>query len=129
MLLKTQGCSDLSVSLNHQFCISRMGAHYKRGSVGTEQNIKVQRIVMHPRYNNPKRYAHDIALIKLASPARLNKAVGIACMPPDDVAGLQDGKKCWITGEHTFYLTSDHFQMNVTTHCIFPRTILNIATY
>lgn len=76
----------------------RMGAHYKRGSVGTEQNIKVSRIIMHPSYNKPKKYAYDIAMIKLATPAKINKAVGVACLPSDKVAGFTPGKKCWITG-------------------------------
>jgi len=77
----------------------KMGAHYKYGaSLGTEQVIDVEKIVLHPSYHKPVRYAHDIALIKLANPAILNKAVGLACLPSDSVAGFVPGKRCWITG-------------------------------
>jgi len=76
----------------------RMGAHYKRRNLGTEQEIGVEKIILHPSYHKPKRYAHDIALIKLKRPAILTKAVGLACLPSDEVAGFVPGKSCWITG-------------------------------
>ena len=78
-----------------------MGAHYKYGSsVGTEQRLEVEKIILHPSYHKPRRYAHDIALIKLARPAILNNAVGLACLPSGDVTGFVPGKNCWITGKN-----------------------------
>ena len=76
-----------------------MGAHYRKKYVGTEQNIDIHKIIMHPDYNKQKFMAFDIALIKLARPAILNKAVGLACLPSDYVPGFVPGKKCWITGK------------------------------
>ena len=57
---------------------------------------------MHPHYNRPKKFAHDVALLKLASPAKLNKAVGLACLPSENVDELKPGKTCWITGNCGF---------------------------
>ena len=78
-----------------------MGAHYRTsGSVGTEQEIGVEKIIVHERYNNPLRYSNDIALIKLVKPADLGVGVGLVCMPdvshPLPFDNLN--KKCWITG-------------------------------
>ena len=79
----------------------RMGAHYRTsGSVGTEQEIGVEKIIVHERYNNPLRYSNDIALIKLVKPADLGVGVGLVCMP--DVSHTLPfdnlNKTCWITG-------------------------------
>ena len=46
------------------------------------------------------KYAYDVALIKLAHPAILNNAVGLACLPTGNVTGLEPGKECYITGEN-----------------------------
>ena len=78
-----------------------MGAHYRTsGSVGTEQEIGVDKIIVHERHNNPLRYSNDIALIKLVKPAVLGVGVGLVCMPdishPLPFDNLN--KKCWITG-------------------------------
>ena len=77
----------------------RLGAHYKYGTVGTEQIFDVEKVIKHPRYHKPILRSHDIALIKLARPAALNKNVGLACLPPEDTSGIVPGKMCWITGE------------------------------
>ena len=81
--------------------IFRLGAHYsKNGSVGTEQDINVAKIIIHENYTCPLTYSNDIALIKLACPAVLGEGVGLACMP-DIVHPLpynDVSKKCWITG-------------------------------
>ena len=76
-----------------------MGAHYKIGKLGTEQVIDVQKIILHPNFNKPVRFAYDIDLIKLARPAILYNAVGLACIPSENVTGFIPGKKCWITGD------------------------------
>lgn len=79
-----------------------MGAHSKWTSkkVGTEQDIKVEEIIVHSNYNKPIRDSNDIALVKLAKPAKLGKGVGLACMPDPGLSLPVDdlNKKCWITG-------------------------------
>lgn len=74
-----------------------MGAHSRRGNVGTEQDFEVERIIAHERYKRPHGMAHDIAMLKLRRPARINKAVGMACMPGSS-GRVPDGKNCWVTG-------------------------------
>ena len=79
----------------------RLGAHYKtNGSVGTEQNIDVAKIIMHKNYNTPLRESNDIALIKLVSPADLGEGVELVCLPDTKNHLPFDNlnKKCWITG-------------------------------
>jgi len=75
----------------------RLGAHYRTRSTGTEQDISVSKIISHKDFNSPIRYSHDIALLKLSRPARLNKAVGLACMPGSS-GYVSVGKRCWVTG-------------------------------
>ena len=86
----------------------RMGAHYRRsGFVGTEQDIDVAQIITHENYHNPLRYSHDIALLKLAKPAKMGKGVGLACLPYSVSPSLpldNPNKKCWITGWGTLSL-------------------------
>ena len=78
-----------------------MGAHYRTyGSVGTEQDIDVAKIIMHENYEIPLDNSNDIALLKLGSAAELGVGVGLVCLPDtghqlpfDDL-----NKRCWITG-------------------------------
>lgn len=78
----------------------RLGAHYRtKSSIGTEQDVKVAVIVPHPSYNKPIDYANDIALLKLAEPARLGKGIGLACLANNEYELKMDGNsKCYITG-------------------------------
>ena len=79
-----------------------MGAHAKKTSikVGTEQDIKVEDIILHFSYMKPKAESNDIALLKLAKPAKLGKGIGLVCMPDPGITLPADdvNKKCWITG-------------------------------
>jgi trypsin len=52
-----------------------MGAHKRTSTVGTEQDFKFTKILMHQSYQSPKSYSHDIALLKLDKPAMLNTLV------------------------------------------------------
>ncbi|EDO49104.1 predicted protein [Nematostella vectensis] len=80
----------------------RLGAHNRiiDDTVGTEQDIKVSKIVSHTSYNSPLQYSHDIALIKLATPAIMGNGVGTVCLPDTiQKLPLDDlNQKCWITG-------------------------------
>ena len=80
-----------------------MGAHAKATSikVGTEQDIKVEDIILHLSYDKPARsQSNDIALLKLAKPAKLGKGVGLVCLPDLGLTLPVDdlNKKCWVTG-------------------------------
>ena len=82
-------------------CFVRLGAHYRTyGSVGTEQDIGVAKIIVHEYYDSPISYSNDIALINLASPARLGVGIGLVCLPDTNHQLPFDNvnKKCWITG-------------------------------
>ena len=79
----------------------RLGAHYRTsGSVGTEQDIDVEKIIVHESYESPLQYSNDIALINLASPAELGDGVGLVCLPDTGHQLPIDNlnKRCWITG-------------------------------
>ena len=82
--------------------MNRVGAHTRFGTgVGTEQDIDVAEIITHEKYHIPRRYSHDIALIRLAKPAKLGKGVGLVCLPDSNLPRLPEddpNKKCWITG-------------------------------
>ncbi|KAL9985657.1 hypothetical protein ACROYT_G008083 [Oculina patagonica] len=81
----------------------RLGAHNRLGTghdYGTEQDIAVAEIIKHENYHSPMPYGHDIALIRLAKPAKLGKGVGLVCLPDSSLPLPIDdlNKKCWITG-------------------------------
>lgn len=57
----------------------------------------METIISHSSYRRPYGLAHDIALIKLRGPAKINKAVNLACLPGSS-GTVSDGKMCWVTG-------------------------------
>ena len=74
--IDAQACSTSCWLEITPFCVfCRLGAHKRTSNVGTEQDFRVAKVITHPSYHNPKRYAHDIALLKLATPAQLNRSV------------------------------------------------------
>lgn len=84
----------------------RLGAHYRTtGSVGTEQDITVAKIILHENYKRPLSRSNNIALINLASPADLGEGVGLVCLPDTSHQLPFDNlnKTCWITGWGTLY--------------------------
>ncbi|RMX43655.1 hypothetical protein pdam_00016944 [Pocillopora damicornis] len=74
-----------------------LGAHSRVSEVDTEQDFRVTKVITHPLYHKPKSYSHDIALLKLDKPARLNSYVNTACLP-ETIEAPVEGKRCWITG-------------------------------
>lgn len=100
---------------------NRLGAHYREsGSVGTEQDVKIATIIRHPNYRDPKSYSNDIALLKLAEPAKLGRGINPVCLPDfRNPLPLDDPtKKCWITGWGT--LKSGGAQPNVLMEATVP---------
>lgn len=87
-------CMD---SVDKANVIVRMGAHKRTIKVGSEQDLKVSKIIMHTSYQKPKQYSHDIALLKLEKPAKLDKYTNLVCLP-ESIPEVPAGTKCWITG-------------------------------
>ncbi|XP_020612540.1 MAM and LDL-receptor class A domain-containing protein 1-like [Orbicella faveolata] len=77
--------------------VIRAGEYNSASVDGTEQDIKVVKVITHPLYHNPVQYSNDIALLKLEKPATLNRYVNLVCLP-HSVPEPTDGTKCWITG-------------------------------
>ncbi len=80
---------------------ARLGAHYRfAGTVGTEQDFDVIKILQHEHYFTLNRYSNDIALLELSKPAKIDKGVGIVCLPNNSFQLPFDNinKTCWITG-------------------------------
>lgn len=75
----------------------RLGAHRRTDDVGTEQDIEIEEIISHKDYRKPYGMANDIAMLKLKTTAKLNRAVNLACMPVSS-ENVADGKMCWVTG-------------------------------
>lgn len=62
-----------SIMLIFFFLSERLGVHKRTDTVGTEQDFRVTKVIMHPFYHKPIGMSHDIALLKLDRPAALNK--------------------------------------------------------
>lgn len=81
-------------SLNPGTYTIRVGEHNRNSREGSEQDLRVSRVVKHPSYN-PRTMNNDIAMFKLAQPVRFNKYVQPACLPTGDAPV---GSTCYITG-------------------------------
>ncbi|XP_028288907.1 chymotrypsin-like elastase family member 2A [Parambassis ranga] len=87
-------------------CILSMNPAYYRAVVGeynlykyegTEQFLKVDRIVVHPGWTDQLEKGNDIAILKLASPVYNNGYVSVANLPYPGQT-LPNGFTCHITG-------------------------------
>ena len=72
----------------------RLGEHDRNRREGSEEDIKVERIITHPSWNR-RTMNNDIALMKLSKPAKMGKYVLPVCLPSGDVTV---GTECYITG-------------------------------
>ena len=77
--------------------INRLGAYYREKTIGTEQDITVEKILIHPKYHRPNLISNDLALLKLSRPASLSNGAGLVCLPKKDMSSPTD-QSCWITG-------------------------------
>ena len=65
---------------------------------GTEQEFRVKKVVVHPKYNSPISINNDIALLQLARSATKTSFVNTVCLPEESEV-VPVGKKCYISGE------------------------------
>ncbi|XP_029001418.1 elastase-1-like [Betta splendens] len=85
----------LSVQANRYLVV--VGEHNLDKYEGSEQFIRVERIILHPGWNGDLAKGNDLALLKLFNPVQNNGYVEIANLPrPDHV--LPHGFPCYITG-------------------------------
>ncbi|XP_077973771.1 chymotrypsin B-like [Styela clava] len=73
-----------------------LGAHDKRSAEASAQLIDIVAKYVHPQYDNPDR-SHDVALVKLKTPAVLNEYVSLACEAHAGWSFLA-GMQCVVTG-------------------------------
>ncbi|CAH1798340.1 unnamed protein product [Owenia fusiformis] len=77
----------------------RIGEHNMLVDQGTHVDIPPSKIILHPQRRAPDAINRDIALVKLAYPAKLGAHVNVACLPDEsDVATYQPGSVCTIAG-------------------------------
>ncbi|XP_015905532.1 trypsin-1 [Parasteatoda tepidariorum] len=50
----------------------------------SEEDYSIEKIILHPKLNHPKRYNNDIALLKLTKPIKYDSYVGPSCLPQED---------------------------------------------
>merc|ERR1719244_1767841 len=86
-------CVDGLQDVPSRFTI-RVGENDWTKKEGSEKDIKVERVVIHPKWSRST-LDYDIALFKLAKPAAFNKYVQPACLPSKV---LPPGTKCMLTG-------------------------------
>ena len=61
-------------------CQVRLGEHHFEKTEGYEQDIDIASVTLHRAYGVAASYDRDIAVIRLASPARINSRVGPVCL-------------------------------------------------
>ena len=67
----------------------RLGEHDIESTEGYEQDINIAAVYKHALYGVAATHDRDIAVIKLASPAKFNSRVGPACLQSSNVDFLQ----------------------------------------
>ncbi|GAB1298922.1 Mast cell protease 4 [Apodemus speciosus] len=73
-----------------------LGAHNVSKRESTQQKIKAEKLIVHPKYNSSD-CLHDIMLLKLQQKADLTRAVNVISLPsPSDF--IMPGIMCWAAG-------------------------------
>ena len=71
------------------------GEHDLNRLEGYEQDITIERIIKHPKYDPHKNYDYDVALMKLKTPIKYNNRVRPVCLANSD---FDPGTNCFVTG-------------------------------
>lgn len=78
----------------HKYTIT-VGEHNLDRLEGYEQNITVERIIKHPKYDAYSNHDYDVALMKLKTPIKYNSHVRPVCLATSD---FDAGTNCFVTG-------------------------------
>ncbi|XP_078658683.1 serine protease 33-like [Branchiostoma floridae x Branchiostoma belcheri] len=73
----------------------RLGSHNRESTDPHQQNIGIQRIVVHEGYNGASSSDNDIALLKLNHDATVNNYVSPVCVAPGE---FPSQTSCYVTG-------------------------------
>ena len=73
-----------------------MGEQDRNKLEGSEVEIRVKRIIMHPKYRSGHRFNNDIALMQLSREVHFTSYIKPVCLPKKDIPA---GSYCYITGK------------------------------
>jgi len=90
---------DLAREVN--ILILNLGAHERLGTTEVQQEIKVKQLFAHEGFSM-QHLKNDIALLQLATPAKLSDKVNTVCLPVQG-SRIPDGHRCYITGMSLFF--------------------------
>ncbi|KAK0418566.1 hypothetical protein QR680_013645 [Steinernema hermaphroditum] len=68
-----------------------------------EEEFLAEAIYLHPQYNSPKQFSHDLGLIKLQSPVQFNTRIQPVCIPKSLDNLVHIGTVGYITGWGSIY--------------------------
>ena len=74
----------------------RLGEYDFRSVSRKEKDFRVAQIYTHSMYDR-KTQLHDIALLKLSTPAKLEKSIKTICLPTTN--DLMEGQAAYVAGE------------------------------
>ncbi|XP_078360745.1 chymotrypsinogen A-like [Oculina patagonica] len=80
---------------NYTSYIVVAGEHHLATTDGFEQEVSIESLFRHPRYNETCRFNYDVALLKLNKALRYNNRVGPVCLPESNFPSLTN---CFVTG-------------------------------
>uniref|UniRef100_A0A914VHZ7 Peptidase S1 domain-containing protein n=1 Tax=Plectus sambesii TaxID=2011161 RepID=A0A914VHZ7_9BILA len=58
----------------------------------------ISQIIIHPQYQTPKEYSHDMSLLRLATPVKFTDHIQPVCLPKNVDDLMVEGKTCFVTG-------------------------------
>jgi len=122
-------CVDTITRNTMSFWKIKLGAHnhrsdMTRGRGSHLQEMRIKRVIMHPTYSATP-LKHDIAMIELYDPAKLDNHVTTACLPQRGVYPTI-GKNCFITGMLyiLLYLLLENFKEKYNWVFCFGKTVI-----
>ena len=83
------------VKVQQSCCFLKTGEHHLYTTDGFEQEVSIERLFKHPKYNTSSVHNYDLALLKLNETLQFNVRVRPVCLPESEFAS---GTKCFVTG-------------------------------